>query len=796
MVNSWEEEEADSDEDLAELEAQLYSQIYYEATDQCVSSSKPPEFNVSDYIANDIGQSSASQGGQIGHLDSSSGLDGMDKENLDIIENNNINSNQSDGQDDDEESRYSSFKVLEPNPFYSEPESSEDEGIIDSSKVNEKSTSKTTAGSSHENDEEKAFSSDSEGDDDDDEGIIVLPAPPRDSPDVINIEDEEMQSESEVLEEVYEVKSRKKLSQNTESQKRKNSAQKIQQILGKGRKGKYKEDYGSDFDDNFLSDEDHDDDEDDEEVDDSEISLGNLMGSKDLTRSGGKRKVSELLSAELNEVQAKEVEKPAIWTSGMERFYNKVDEQLMDIDLDRVLDNMSQDPKKWTVDRCDIYGGGTERARYFGGGKRCHNCNQFGHQVRDCPEPVKAVKCPVCGGEGHRENRCPERCCLRCGQPSFSFQESCSHCQRLNREECKECHKRGHIARDCPDYWRRFHMSTLSTKVVRPRSRSQKANKDCWCCNCGSQGHLQEVCHRPRYSKYPPTSLKVVSYAQPKVLGGEEREEGSPKPKKKKMSKSCPNSPHPSSSTTLTDFSSQPASPISNFPSFLMDLEVDEEKNIGRKIKTKRKNKDDIFGVSFERTENKKDLKKMSKKKLAKERKRALIGDKLEEGKSRAEILEDVMQSDNKKKTRKNAQEVKKLKHLIRDCDQRRMAERVAEFQEKRGFKSNNFQEKGVIRREDWEGGQEGLVSKRQSKREEKVTRAALIPTSVQAACKFLKKEAQKVTGESSDMGKRLKKDLKQEIFGLKHGLHAAPRLKKVERKRLADLVINLRNHA
>ena len=26
-------------------------------------------------------------------------------------------------------------------------------------------------------------------------------------------------------------------------------------------------------------------------------------------------------------------------------------------------------------------------------------------QVRDCPEPVKAVKCPVCGGEGHRENR-------------------------------------------------------------------------------------------------------------------------------------------------------------------------------------------------------------------------------------------------------------------------------------------------------------------------------------------------------------------------------------------------------
>jgi len=220
-----------------------------------------------------------------------------------------------------------------------------------------------------------------------------------------------------------------------------------------------------------------------------------------------------------------------------------------------------------------------------------------------------------------------------------------------------------------------------------------------------------------------------------------------------------------------------------------MDMEEDEEKNIGRKMKKQRKNKEDIFGESFEKTETKKDL-KMSKKRLMKERKRALIGKKLEEGKTRAEVLEDVM--DNKK--RRNAQETKKLKHLIRDCDQKKKAKRLAEFQEKRGFKSNTIEEQGMMRREDWAEG--GLVSKRQSKREEKVTRAALIPTSVQAACKFLKKEAQKVTGDSSDLGKRLKKDLKQEIFGLKHGLHAAPRLKKVERKRLADLVINLRNHA
>ena len=339
--------QADSDEDLAELEAQLYSQIYYEATDQNISSSKESEFNVSDYIANDTGHPSISQDW---HLDTSSATQGVVREKVDAIESNKED-NQSDDQDADEESRYSSLKVLEPNPFYSEPESSEDEGIIDSSNVREKGETTDCHVGSFDDQEKKALSSDTDSEGDDDEGIIVLPAPPRDSPDVINIEDEEMQSEGEVLEEVYEVKSRKKIPKNKESQKRKNSAKKIQQILGKGQKEKYKEDYGSDFDDNFLSDEAYDDDEEDEEVDDSEISLGNLMGSKDGTRIGGKRKVSELFAAELDQVQAKEVEKPAIWTSGMEKFYNKVDEHLMDIDLDKVLDNMSQDPKKWAVDR-------------------------------------------------------------------------------------------------------------------------------------------------------------------------------------------------------------------------------------------------------------------------------------------------------------------------------------------------------------------------------------------------------------------------------------------------------------
>ena len=319
---------------------------------------------------------------------------------------------------------------------------------------------------------------------------------------------------------------------------------------------------------------------------------------------------------------------------------------------------------------------------------------------------------------------------------------------------------------------------------------------------------------RPRSSKYPPTSLRVISYEQPKLLSGEEEvEEVTLKVKKMKKSRSCPTSPFPTSSAAKSDFASQPASPNSNFPSFLVDMDEDEVTYTGRKSK-KRRDREESFGESFETIENKKTVKKKAKKMQMKERKRASISEKLEEGKSRAEVLEDILE--DHQMTKKNVQQVKKMKHLIRDCDQKRKADRAMEFQERRGFKkSSSPHGPGLAWKGNWEGEQEG---KRQSKREEKITRAALIPTSVQvhaathllssistifnllnplqAACKFLKKEAQKVTMESSELGKRLQKDLKQEIFGLKHGLHAAPRLKKVERKRLADLVINLRNHA
>ena len=62
------------------------------------------------------------------------------------------------------------------------------------------------------------------------------------------------------------------------------------------------------------------------------------------------------------------------------------------------------------------------------------------------------------------------------------------------------------------------------------------------------------------------------------------------------------------------------------------------------------------------------------------------------------------------------------------------------------------------------------------------------------AAAKFMKKEVDKYRQGpvNSGFGKRLVKDINQEIFGLKT-IQGHGQLKKVERKRLADLILDPR---
>ena len=48
----------------------------------------------------------------------------------------------------------------------------------------------------------------------------------------------------------------------------------------------------------------------------------------------------------------------------MDKFYNEVDLENVDVELEDILRTMPK-TAKWTVDRVDVYGGGPTRRRYF-----------------------------------------------------------------------------------------------------------------------------------------------------------------------------------------------------------------------------------------------------------------------------------------------------------------------------------------------------------------------------------------------------------------------------------------------
>merc|ERR1719233_1443663 len=109
--------------------------------------------------------------------------------------------------------------------------------------------------------------------------------------------------------------------------------------------------------------------------------------------------------------------------------------------------------------------------------------------------------------------------------------------------------------------------------VITPSSgAAEKPDKECWCCNCGKKGHMRDDCRSYSYSKYPPSTLRVVSYRQPKISEFPEdipsqskkarREEKLLKRKHEKKllkkNQTCPNSP---AVHETPGFLSEPASP-------------------------------------------------------------------------------------------------------------------------------------------------------------------------------------------------------------------------------------------
>eukprot|EP00090_Calanus_glacialis_P047596 TRINITY_DN9960_c0_g1_i1.p1 TRINITY_DN9960_c0_g1~~TRINITY_DN9960_c0_g1_i1.p1 ORF type:complete len:796 (-),score=264.41 TRINITY_DN9960_c0_g1_i1:113-2500(-) len=775
-------EEPDSDEDMAELEAMLYSQIHYSNTQDTSC-----DQNASSFGAKAVEKTSDS------FLVASYSEEGLEEEdrNEALGENDTTGYTTPGGDSGCGLSRPCST-ISENYPPKNVIDSESEEDLIDS-KVESRyfvpiSNSEKPLVSN------PFFLSDDGSDSESDDGIIVLPKREKTPPEIICLDSASCSPQpplsSTIIisdnsgDEVPEERNSRKrtlnnsvleISQEKHGNKNKNSRKNIGDTLKRSKKvDHYKADFGSDFEDNFGS----DDSELDilSDVDESGLTL-NLLGRY---QDAQKKKLSEIFQQEVSKTKnAPSVELPSSWTKEMDAFYNEVDEKYLDIELEDIFAEMPPN-SHWPVDRADVYSGGYQRPRYFQG-KRCNNCNQFGHLARDCSEPFKIPRCPMCGKPGHAETRCPEKSCLRCGQPGFGFLESCMHCRRLNDTECTECAYYGHIARDCPDLWRRFHATTAGTKVAAPKAgHADKLEKQCWCCNCGRKGHVLDNCKSYSYSKYPPTTLRVVRYKQPKVSEFEDyipsqskkarREEKLLKRKHEKKllrkNQTCPNSP---AIFEAASFNSEPASPGQDvrenaFPTSLL------VENAIKKLET---------------------CKGKSKKKDKKAQKKQLIVEELERGKSKKEVLAEILNSskfgredfDSGKMDKKKQKKIKGMKSLIKACNEHKnfredrknfREDRMKEWKESRGF-----------------GKKEPKDFPRNV--ENKTSRAALIPTEIKAAWKFLKKEVQKHDAATfSAMGKKIKKDLKQEIFGLKN-LHNAPLLKKVERKRLADLVLELR---
>lgn len=209
------------------------------------------------------------------------------------------------------------------------------------------------------------------------------------------------------------------------------------------------------------------------------------------------------------------------WSGEMISFYNDINHENVDISNEDIFSRMDPDAD-WSVNRADRYGGpGSpyQRPRYFLGqhaGKRCNNCNEFGHIARDCTEPEKPMVCYMCGKQGHGPDNCPNSMCLGCwtkGRPYYSY--NCDICAKRKRMRCLICGGTGHPASQCSDLWRRYHSTTSEDPgIVKPEVDPHVPDSQMSCSNCLKVGHYPHQCRRARHSKLSPYPevLKVCSY--------------------------------------------------------------------------------------------------------------------------------------------------------------------------------------------------------------------------------------------------------------------------------------------
>ena len=73
----------------------------------------------------------------------------------------------------------------------------------------------------------------------------------------------------------------------------------------------------------------------------------------------------------------------------------------------------------------------------------------------------------------------------------------CQHCQNVAEEMCPQCGVQGHLSRQCPDNWRRYHdtVDSSASEPHRPLKDCHKRASEMYCVNCGRKGHYLHHCH-------------------------------------------------------------------------------------------------------------------------------------------------------------------------------------------------------------------------------------------------------------------------------------------------------------
>lgn len=167
-------------------------------------------------------------------------------------------------------------------------------------------------------------------------------------------------------------------------------------------------------------------------------------------------------------------------------------------------EDVNASDKLWHINERDS----NFKAKASGG--TCRNCMKIGHSAKTCKNPKKIPLCFICGSENHEGEVCKDVRCSRCLKIGH-FPEKCTWSERENAI-CNLCKIPGHYFEECPDIWRRYHLTTFTTDIV--SQPNQLPNPLKFCYNCAEEGHFGHECHRDRIDNYSyPSNPFIISYS-------------------------------------------------------------------------------------------------------------------------------------------------------------------------------------------------------------------------------------------------------------------------------------------